>query len=99
MFKTPLTNAFGAAAYIALIGLGIQYSAHFPNAEPNLLIPIAMLSLLTVSVAIMGFFFVMNPLQLYIDGHKKEAVTFFLQTIGIFAAITACLFLVVLLRV
>ena len=98
MFKTPLTNAVGASAYIILIGLGIQYSSHFPNAEPNLLIPIAMLSLLTVSVAIMGFFFVMNPLQLYIDGHKKEAVTFFLQTIGIFALITFALFVIILLR-
>lgn len=98
MFKTPLTNALGAAAYIIFIGLGIRYSSHFQSAEPNLLIPIAMLSLLTVSVAIMGFFFVMNPLQLYIDGHKKEAASFFLQTIGIFAAITAALFLVVLLR-
>ena len=97
MFKKPLHNALGAAGYIVLFGLGIQYSSRF-HTEPGILGPIVMLSLLTLSVAIMGYFFVLNPLQLYLDGHKKEAVSFFLQTIGIFAAITVALLLVMLVR-
>ena len=98
MFKTPLHNAFGAVTYIALIALGLHVTSGMNIPEPNILIPIAMLSLLTLSVAIMGYFFVLNPLQLYLDGHKKEAVTFFLHTIGIFALITLTLFVIILLR-
>jgi len=50
-----------------------------------------MLSLLVLSVTVMGYLFILVPVQLYIDGAKKEAVSFFLRTVGWFAAITAVL--------
>jgi nitrate reductase NapE component len=37
----------------------------------------------------MGYLFLSEPLMLYFDGKKQEAVTFFFTTVGTFAIITA----------
>lgn len=50
-------------------------------------IPIIMLSLLVLSVALMGYLFFYRPLELFMDGRRHEAATFFLKTIGTFALI------------
>jgi len=50
---------------------------------------VVFLSLLTLSVAVMAFLFFYQPLLLFIEGKKKEAVNLFLKTVGIFAVMTA----------
>jgi valyl-tRNA synthetase len=57
----------------------------------GLLIPMVMLSLFTLSAAVMGYLFVSEPLMMYFDGKKKEAVSFFLTTVASFAAVTLVL--------
>jgi hypothetical protein len=37
----------------------------------------------------MGYVFLYQPLLLFLDGHKKNAVNLFLQTVAVFAGITA----------
>lgn len=59
------------------------------NKPDTFFAPIVMLSLLTLSVAVMAFLFFYQPLNLLIDGKKKEAVNLFVKTVGIFAALTA----------
>jgi len=66
------------------------------NAPENILIPIMMLSLFVLSVAMMGSFFVCQPLRLYLDGEKKRAVDLFWKTIGVFAIITLLIIIVFL---
>lgn len=97
MNKNPLVHAFSATAYIALIVLVVFYgSSIFEPIEDTILIPIAMLSLLVLSVAVMGYIFFYKPLQLYIDGNKQEAVSFFFKTLGYFAGITVIIFVILL---
>ncbi|RJQ29898.1 hypothetical protein C4571_00570, partial [Candidatus Parcubacteria bacterium] len=55
--------------------------------------PIAALSLLTLSVAVMGYLFFYGPLQLYLGGERERAVNLFLKTVGVFAGITALVLL------
>jgi hypothetical protein len=55
--------------------------------------PIVIISLFTLSAAMMGYLFLFQPLQLYLDGKKKLAVNLFIQTLATFAGLTA-LFLV-----
>lgn len=50
--------------------------------------PIVFLSVLTLSVAVMAFLFFYQPIQLFIEGKKKEALDLFAKTVGIFAIIT-----------
>jgi hypothetical protein len=59
---------------------------------------IAFISLVTLSVAMMGYFFAFKPLQMYLDGDKKQAVSFFIKTLATFAVITVALLLVVFLN-
>ncbi|HWB33902.1 MAG TPA: hypothetical protein VG753_01080 [Candidatus Paceibacterota bacterium] len=100
MTTKPLYNAVLAAGYI----VGLVYFIFTFVAQPNtpdsqtpfLLIPIAMLSLLVLSAAVMGYLFLYEPLMLYFDNKKQEAVQFFLQTTGIFAVFT-CVILALLL--
>ena len=58
--------------------------------HPNTFIaPIAVISLFTLSAAVMGYLFCYRPTQLYFDGKKKQAVGLFLQTVVVFACFTA----------
>lgn len=90
MTKNPILNAFGASGYILLVVCIMTYvSQTFRNKPDTFLAPVLMLSLLTLSVAVMAYMFFYQPLMLYIDGKKKLAVQLFLHTVGIFAGLTA----------
>ncbi|OGM09121.1 hypothetical protein A2Z67_05950 [Candidatus Woesebacteria bacterium RBG_13_36_22] len=58
------------------------------NKPDTFFAPITFLSVLTLSVAVMAFLFFYQPLQLFIEGKRKEAVNLFVKTVGIFAAFT-----------
>ncbi|MDO8659859.1 MAG: hypothetical protein Q7K54_04660 [Candidatus Parcubacteria bacterium] len=97
--KKPFVYAFSAFAYIISLVSFINFivnSSIFPKKD-NILMPMAMLCLLVLSAAIMGFFFLSEPLMLYIDGKKKEAVTFFGKTVGFFASFALILGVLILL--
>ncbi|HEU5114412.1 MAG TPA: hypothetical protein VFT82_01445 [Candidatus Paceibacterota bacterium] len=89
MNKKPFYNAILASGYIALLIDFMNWTSKFQAGESNLLIPILMLSLLVLSVAIMGYLFFYEPVTLLIDGKRTEAVSSFLKTTVTFAAITA----------
>jgi hypothetical protein len=94
----PLRNALLAIGYIALVVLCITQFIDGPaEHSAPILMPMLMLSLLTLSVAVMGYLFFYEPLKMYIDGDKKGAMQLFLRTIGIFAIIPAILFLLIAL--
>lgn len=85
MNKKPFLHAFGAIAYIVVL-VTIMFSAEsFVPKEDNIAMPIAMLGLFVLSVAIMGYLFLSEPLKLFLEGQKSEAVNFFMKTVGIFA--------------
>ena len=84
--KNPIINATLAALYIVLIVSLINFFGKLgEGVEETIIIPMVMLSLFVLSAAIMGYLFVLEPLKLYLDGHKQEAVNFFLKTVGAFA--------------
>jgi ABC-type multidrug transport system permease subunit len=96
--RNPYLNALLASAYIALIALFFRYVPEAPGiASDAVLIPIIILSLLVLSVAVMGYLFFYEPTHFYMTGEKKQAVQFFLKTIGTFAAITIILIGIVFL--
>ena len=93
MTKSPYLNALLAGLYIIGIVFLINTLAE-PNTPDNetLLVPMMMLSLFVLSAAVMGFLFVAEPLTLYLDGKREEAVKFFLTTVASFALITVGIF-------
>lgn len=96
MTKNPVINALAASAYI-ILGVAVMTFVTQPlkNKPDTFFAPIVFLSLLTLSVAVMAFLFFYQPLVLFIEGKKKEAVNFFVKTVGVFAAITVA-FLILL---
>lgn len=87
--KNPYLNALAAAVYIAIIVVGINLVGEYGrDREETILIPMAMLSLFVLSAAIMSYLFVLEPLRMYLDGKKKEAVDFFVKIIATFAGLT-----------
>jgi predicted membrane channel-forming protein YqfA (hemolysin III family) len=90
MTKNPLINALSASVYI-ILGVTIMTLVTEPlkNKPDTFFAPIVFLSLLTLSVAVMAFLFFYQPVMLFIEGKKKEAVDLFVKTVGIFAIFTA----------
>ena len=89
MTKNPLINALCASGYIVLIITIMTFvTKPLQNKPDTFFAPVVALSLLTLSVAVMAFLFFYQPLMLFIDGKKKEAINFFTKTVGIFALIT-----------
>jgi hypothetical protein len=82
----PLLNALGAGAYILAV-VGIIYALQSPNTpDSGVLGPVFLLGLLTLSAATMAFLFFYQPLRLYMDNERKEALSYFMKTVGYFAA-------------
>lgn len=88
MTKNPFINALAATGYITAVASFMFYGLGHSHPDNSVFAPIAFLSLFTLSAAIMSYLFLYQPLLLLIDGHKKNAVNLFLQTIGVFAGIT-----------
>ncbi|MES2953488.1 MAG: hypothetical protein V4674_02920 [Patescibacteria group bacterium] len=93
MTKNPLTNALTAALYIVGIVSLMYFGSTFVESEDTVLIPMAMLSLFTLSAAVMATVFFYQPISLLLEGEKESAFKLALHTIGYFAVITALFFL------
>src|SRR5258708_40279856 len=93
MTKNPFINAIAASAYIALVSTFMFYGPGLAGrkGEGTVLIPITMISLFSLSAAMMGYIFLFQPVQMYLDGKKKEAVNLFVKTLLTFGAITVVL--------
>lgn len=90
MTKNPLINALSASAYIFLVVLVMNIvTAPLRHKPDTMFAPIAVLFVLTLSVAMMAFLFFYQPLQLFIEGKKKVALDLFVKTVSYFAAITS----------
>jgi hypothetical protein len=88
MSKNPIYNAATATAYIILVALIFRWGAKMPQHPDTFIAPVAMLSLFTLSAAVMGYLFCYTPLTLFLEGKKKTAVTLFLSTVAVFAVTT-----------
>lgn len=90
MSKNPIVNALSASAYIVLIVSVMNFVTQpLKNKPDTFFAPVTVLFVLTLSVAVMAFLFFYQPLLLFIEGKKKDAVNLFVKTVGIFAALTA----------
>lgn len=97
MTKNPLINSLSALGYIALVSVVMNYVSQTQSNKPDTVFaPIAFLSLFTLSAALMGYFFLYQPAQLFLDGKKKTAVDLFVKTVGIFGLFTSIFFALLL---
>ena len=93
MTKNPFVNALAAELYIAAVASVMFYGLRLADKKETILIPIAVISLFTLSAAVMGYIFLYQPVQLYFEGEKKSAAGLFLKTTAAFACLTIFVFL------
>jgi len=100
MTKNPLINSASALGYVILVSIVMNYMSTINNGKPDTMFaPIAFLSLFTFSAALMGYFFLYQPIQLYLDGKKKEATNLFTRTLLYFGVVPVILFTLFLLGI
>lgn len=91
MSINPFSSAVLATLYIVCVASIIYWGPKVVGPIDTVLAPIAFLSLFVFSAAVMGFLFLSQPIQLYLDGEKKKAMNQFLVSVGLFGGITAAL--------
>ena len=89
MTKNPFVNASLAVSYIIAVALIMYYGLRQAGPEDTVLVPIAVLSLFVLSAAMMGYLFFYQPVLLYLEGEKQQAVKLFVNTLLAFAGFTA----------
>lgn len=92
MTKNPIINASAGSLYIIFVACLMFFGMEHSKPDNTIFVPIAVLSLFSLSAAVMGYLFISKPFQLYLDGKKKEASTLFLQTVLVFGLVTAGIF-------
>jgi hypothetical protein len=92
IFKNPYFNGLFAEVYIIIVAL-IMHTFSAPNTPDTPFDGVAAISLFVLSAAVMGFLFIGEPLQLYLNNEKKNALTFFGKTLLCFACITLLILL------
>ena len=95
MIKKSVYNALCAFSYISAIVLLADYMSKAVPHDPPILTPIGVLSLFVFSAAIMGYLFVLGPLELLMAGQRNEAVKYFFTTVISFACIAAVMLVTV----
>lgn len=94
MTKKPIYNALAAIIYIVLIIFFIDFISSVEYVSEGLWQSIIALSLITLSVAVMGYIFFYQPIILFLENNRKEAVKYFIHTILYFAIIIILIFLI-----
>ena len=91
MTKNPFINALIAIVYIVLVASFMYYGGLRLAPIQGVIVPVTMLSLFVLSAALMGIIFFYNPVQMYLDGDKKNALSLLVKTVAIFASSTVLL--------
>lgn len=83
----PFINALAMVIYILAV-VGIISALQSPNTpDKGILAPIFLLSLFTLSAAVMAFLFFYQPFKLYFDNRRKDALMYFMKTAGYLAVV------------
>lgn len=66
----------------------MNWASNTQAVDSSLIMPIIIISLFTLSAAVMAYIFGYKPVVLYFDNKKNEAIKLFVNTVIIFGSIT-----------
>jgi hypothetical protein len=81
LIKSSLRNSLGTTVYVAIVALIIYNAEKIFGTMKNIIGPIAFLLLFVTSAAITGFLVLGQPIILYLDNQKREAIKLFVYTV------------------
>ena len=90
MTSNPFYNAGLALIYIVFVVTVMQTGSHFARqtSGDDFWLPVGMLSLFVLSAAIMACVFLYQPIVMFLDGKRREAISLFWCTVAVFAGVT-----------
>ena len=92
-------SAVGVFVYVSAIAwLGFNSQMIFGATKESFLAPLLVLLLFVVSASVTGLMVLGKPIQLYLDGMKKEAFTLLLATLAWLVIFLSAVVVVLLLR-
>lgn len=95
--KRALINALLTTLYVVAVGLFMYYGAKVKIGKSNeFLAPIAFLLLFVSSASLTGFLIIGKPIQLYIDGKKKDALSMLFYTLLFLFVVTVIAILILI---
>ncbi len=90
----PLLHALGVMAYTALASTILTNGGALFGDKPNIWGPITFLMFFVLSATITGLLVLGKPVTLFLEGQKKEAVTFLSATIAWLAIIISIILII-----
>lgn len=96
-FKFGFLSSLGIVAYISLVAFLMIHGSNWffgPGNDNDLIGPIAMLLLFTISAAIVGLLVFGKPIYLFLNSQKKEGLTQAVWTIGCLIVEAAIIFII-----
>lgn len=96
-FKLGLLQALGVSFYCGLVGTVMQNGDRFFGKKDTFMTPIAVLTMLCVSVLICALIVFKKPYELFFDGKKKEALDVVVYTSFSLLVIVVVLFVTMIL--
>lgn len=97
MTTNPFLNAGAALLYIVGLVSIMYFGSALSGEEDSILFPIAALSVFVLSAAVMAIVFFYQPVVLFFDGKRTEAVQLVVKTVATFAVWVAVVLLLVAL--
>jgi len=82
LIKLSLRNSLATAVYVVIVVLILQNAEKVFGTMRNIIGPIAFLLLFVTSAAITGFLVLGQPIMLYSDNQKREAIKLFIYTVA-----------------
>ena len=90
-------DALGVLAYVVLFAWVINnLEAWFGDMPETWLAPVLMLLVFIVSACVTGSLVLLQPILLYVEGQRKEAVYLFVYTIGFLVVLALAIGLIVI---
>ncbi|MCE5272058.1 hypothetical protein LLH00_12350 [bacterium] len=96
--RKSLLNAAGTVLYILGVAWLMFNGKHFIGDKPdNFLMPVFMLLLLVTSATVCGALVLGKPVQLFLEGQRKEAFILLLSTLAWLVLSTLCVLLILIM--
>lgn len=92
--QVSLAHSLGVMVYVAIVAAVMSRGERlFEKVDNPVLAGVAMLMLFSTSAVVVCSLVLGRPLMLYLDGKKKEAVTFLISTIGWLVLLTIAIWI------